>query len=536
MARIGLYLFFYLCILFNLHAQDNVTLRYDVGVFYLDSLQKVTLMNAIHSYDYNSVDSIIIKGFADSLGNYQANLNLSEKRAKVVADYFRKEVPFRLKVKYYAVGETSKKIETIDRRVEVLIYTKEQINDTLPDIISITQPKCITTAHEVLSVTRTLPIRKLKTDFVILEMEAQHFLSAPKKIKDSLYYALVQKDSSIKYVKLKWRKKGSGIMWWARGRYRVEIPKSSFDTHKVFYIADLPCKNCAYVIGDTSTFKPKIDSCLVHDAMLSFNIQYKSFLFIRKSIEIRVPKEFVNPSINYYYFGNSKQTRLNWLTKPGKENTFYFFAHLPLRRDVNQTQPFYYPSFIFKRVICCREVDSFFYCGGGLTDPSLWRGSIEFSGEIGSYQIQREHIFYAGIGIYKEGTKDQFNFMIGIDIKRDAVINLRYQYNYLTMPFALLNPFSAWNDFSSGVFKSRSYFLRLYGGSGLTLARLSQTGRFTHQDLHLGISIASERSVIKRVYCQYGYGYEYTQSFDKLITPVLNYGIIFRLIEIVKFR
>ena len=537
MARVGLFCFFYLLFLIGLKAQDKIILRYDVGVFALDSTQKRDLLNAIHSYSKYSIDSIIIRGFADSLGNYQTNLELSRKRAKGVADYFRRELPYRVKFKYYAVGEASKKIENIDRRVEVLIHAKEQSNDTLPDTVSMGHPKCITTAYDVLSVTRIYSIRKLKTDFVVLEMEANHLLSGKKRIKDSLYYAVVSKDSTIRYVKLKWRKRGSGVLWWARTRYQIEVPKSNFDSHKVFYLADLPCKVCGYVIGDTLAIKPKIDSCLVNDAMISYNIQYKSSLFNRKFIEIRVPREFVSQDLTYYYLSNSNDyLKLDWLTKSGKRNGVYFFAALPLKKDEYKIEPVFHTSPILKSVACCHQIDTFKYehYKGFMPGPCLWNGSIELSGEVGNYHFQRKDISYVGLGIYKEGTKDQFNLMVGIDINKNSVINLRYQYNYLTMPFALLNPFSSWGDFSVGVFKERKYFFRLYTGSSLTIAELNQVGRFTHQDLHLGVSIASEKSVIKRIYCQYGYGYDYTQSFDRLFTPILNYGIIFRLIEIVK--
>ncbi len=181
---------------------------------------------------------------------------------------------------------------------------------------------------------------------------------------------------------------------------------------------------------------------------------------------------------------------------------------------------------------CCND-DTFKYeYKGFMPDGGGWNGSIELSGEIGNYYFQRKNVSYVGLGIYKEGKFDQFNVMAGVDFNKSLVLNLRYQYNYLTMPFALLNPFSAWGDYSSGVFRKRKFFLRLYTGSAFTIAELKQSKRFASQDLHIGISIASEESVIKRIYCQYGYGYDYTQSFEKLFTPILNYGIIFRLIEL----
>ncbi len=176
--------------LLNVKAQERITLGYKVGISALDSTQKRIIINTIHNYSNYSIDSVIIKGFADSLGNQKANLELSKDRAKDVMHYMKKTISYKIKYKYYAVGEQNKKIENIDRRVEIYIYAKANNNDTfldtIPDSITLSHPKCITTAYDVLALSRKFVIKKKKAEYVVVEMEIDHYLSR-KRIKDSIY-------------------------------------------------------------------------------------------------------------------------------------------------------------------------------------------------------------------------------------------------------------------------------------------------------------------------------------------------------------
>ncbi len=448
--------------------------------------------------------------------------------------YMKKTISYKIKYKYYAVGEQNKKIENIDRRVEIYIYAKANNNDTfldtIPDSITLSHPKCITTAYDVLAMSRKFVIKKKKVEYVVVEMEIDHYLSR-KRIKDSIYYAVVSNDTNISYVRAKWRKRGSGFDWYARARYQVEIPKNSFDKFKLFYVADLPCKTCGYIIGDSTVVQPKIDTCTVYDALISHNIQYKTSLFNKKTIEARVPKEFVNPSTNYFHsysdLYNSNSINIVWKTKSGKKNTPYYFLTLPLFKEYGTDQRYSVPL-IQKREPCCIKIDSFFYCKIWCLGSS-WGNSIKLGAELGAYQIQNNTIPYLGLGVYKEKEKTQYNIMIGIDIRSKLMANLRYQYNYVTLPLNILNPFANWGTATSRLVFNNAYFLRLYTGSALTLGNLEKTGSFVNHDIHLGISVASESRFINRFFVQYGYGYDYTGTLKQQFNTALNYGIIFRL-------
>lgn len=517
-----LILFSLFCFL-SLKAQDKIMLKYPVGVSSLDSVQRIYILNTIHSYSNYSIDSITIKGFADSLGNQKANMELSKDRAKEVMHYMKKAIPYRVKFKYYAVGETDKKIETTDRRVEVFIYTKEQINDTTPDIISVFHPKCITSAYDVLAVSRRFVVKKKREEFVILEMETNHCLSR-KKIKDSLYYAIVKNDTNVNYVKVKWRKKTTGLVWYARARYQTEIPKNAFDKFSVFYLSDLPCKTCGYIIGDSNMAQPKIDTCTVYDALVSYNIQYKTSLFNSKTVEARVPKEFVSSFNNYSYFYNGTNVNVVWRTKLGRKNRPYYFLTLPLYKH-NEINPNYTVPLLQKREPCCLKVDSFHYFRFWICGWGQWGSYLNLSVEVGAYHISKNIIPYFGIGVYKEIGRSQYNIMAGLDGSVKLIANVRYQYNYATLPLNMINPFAGWGT----SLLTNSYFLRFYMGSAVTSGNLKNVGGFICHDIHSGISLASESKFIKRIFVQYGYAYDYLGNMEQSFSPVLNYGLIFKL-------
>ena len=117
--------------------------------------------------------------------------------------------------------------------------------------------------------------------------------------------------------------------------------------------------------------------------------------------------------------------------------------------------------------------------------------------------------------------------MLGIDVNANSISNLRYQYNYATFPFILINPFADWG-FNTMSQINKRYFGRLYLGSALVIGKLENKGSFINQDLHLGFSVATENKFFNRWFIQYGLGYNYSKESNVLITPIFNSGLIFR--------
>ncbi|MBJ7429237.1 MAG: hypothetical protein JHD28_09820, partial [Bacteroidia bacterium] len=480
---------------------------------------------------YKSIDSVVLIGFADSLGNFENNLELSEVRAKEVMNYLKKIISYKVKFKYNAAGEKNKRIEAKDRRVEVYLYLKENYVDTstINILIEKTTPKCLTTAYSVLGISHKTIVKKKKQEFVVLELETDHYLYP--KVKDLLYYAVIKNDSSIGYSKVKWVKKTSGVDWWAKTRYQFSISKTSFDKYKIFYLSELPCDKCGYNIDDSLATPPPIDTCIMYDALLSYNIQYRTSLFNNKTIEARVPKEYVNLLNEYSYF-DKDYNKILWLTKNKRKNSPYYFVTLPLIKEYSKYEPSYRVPKIYKKELCCFELDTFKYrqhcpwfgCCGGV----FYGGHIKLGFELGTYHTPNNFIPYLGLGVYKENEKSQYNIMLGFDANANAIGNLRYQYNYATFPLILINPFADWG-FNTMAQVNKKYFGRLYVGSALVIGKLENNQRFVNHDLHLGFSIATEDMFFNRWFIQYGLGHNYSKESNTLFTPIFNSGFIFRL-------
>jgi hypothetical protein len=509
-------------------AQERLTLNYEVGIYKLDTIQKNYLSKTINKFNYKSIDSVVLVGFADSLGDFESNLELSKDRTREVMNYLKKNISYKVKFKYNAAGEKNKRIEANDRRVEIYFYIKENFVDTITANILIEKstPKCLTTAYSVLAITHKTIVKKKKQEYVVLELEMDHYLYPI--VKDFLFYAVIKNDSSIGYSKVKWVKKTSGVDWWAKTRYQFSISKTSFDKYKIFYLSELPCDKCGYNIEDSLATPPKIDTCLMHDALLSYNIQYRTSLFNNKTIEARVPKEYVNLFNEYSYYNNGN-FQIQWRTKTKRKNAPYYFVTLPLIKEYSEFRPKYRVPFIAKKELCCFELDTFKYRGSCICCCGVFSGGpLKIGFELGTYHTQNNFIPYFGLGVYKENEISQYNIMLGIDANTNAIANLRYQYNYVKFPLILINPFTDWG-FNTISQVNKRYFGRLYAGTALVIGKLENNQRFVNQDLHLGFSIATEDMFFNRWFIQYGLGYNYSKESNTLFSAIFNTGFIFRL-------
>lgn len=525
-------------------AQDRYVLKYKVAVYQLDSLQKKQLNKFYSSFPKGTIDSVFVVGFADSLGSYEANLKLSRNRAKGVISYLKKVIPYEVKYRYVAGGEKDKKIEQVDRRVEVIFYTRElYFEDTIKALPSPkNEMKCLRLADEILAISNQKHVHTKKQDFVLLELEINEVSKGLVKYLNC-HYAVESYDSSLKYVKVKWIKRRSGSSWWLKDRFQTMIPKGSFDKYQIFVLKDTPCIDCDIRINDTISSNKvlkdtiianvRYDSCWIVDEFIMNNIRYKIPFFSRKKFVVKVPKEYVDNSVTYYQDFETSDI-ITWYEKKGKRNDSYLFYELPMTK-INGGSGRVYSRFkysspkISKRVPCCMPVKSgIIPCDAMSCSPSP-REYFDLGLELGNIKLINTNVTYVGIGLYQVRAFDQFNITIGVDNNFRLFANSRYQYNYLTVPFGFINPFNGWYQNGRWVGLNNDLFLRLYAGTSLITARPKTHERFFFHDVHLGLSLALNYSFIDRIFIQYGYGYDYSNRFSKEVVPTLNYGVIFKL-------
>jgi outer membrane protein OmpA-like peptidoglycan-associated protein/tetratricopeptide (TPR) repeat protein len=98
--------------------------------FYFDEFSltreaRYNLDRLIEDIDEDRLALIVVEGFADQIGTDDYNLQLSEKRAKEVADFFKAKGFDNLKITYKGYGETrSSLIYSKNRKVDVIVYYK----------------------------------------------------------------------------------------------------------------------------------------------------------------------------------------------------------------------------------------------------------------------------------------------------------------------------------------------------------------------------------------------------------------------------
>jgi outer membrane protein OmpA-like peptidoglycan-associated protein len=89
----------------------------------------IILTEYFDKIDFSMIDKIVINGYADSIGKYEYNLRLSERRALSVKEYLLKN--YQLKdslIKAVGKGVTKDNVQLEkNRRVEVIVYKKKKV-------------------------------------------------------------------------------------------------------------------------------------------------------------------------------------------------------------------------------------------------------------------------------------------------------------------------------------------------------------------------------------------------------------------------
>lgn len=75
-------------------AQDTLHINFEFGSNRINKSQKLKLDSLPINFDVFQLDSVVYIGMADTVGNIDANLKLSYKRAVAVNSYFKNRFHF----------------------------------------------------------------------------------------------------------------------------------------------------------------------------------------------------------------------------------------------------------------------------------------------------------------------------------------------------------------------------------------------------------------------------------------------------------
>jgi hypothetical protein len=123
------------------------------------------------------------------------------------------------------------------------------------------------------------------------------------------------------------------MLWWKKKRYVATIPKSSFEKFHFFTLEKGPCDGCSEEVFTEDTLI--LTKALFYaDRFLINNAQLKVRYFGKEKLKVRVPREYVDISDQYYY---SLLTRRSYSTstfgretKRGRRRKNYYYAKLPI--------------------------------------------------------------------------------------------------------------------------------------------------------------------------------------------------------------
>jgi hypothetical protein len=501
---------------FQAFCQDKVVVYFEVGSSKIDKRQQAMLDSIPEKYNLPDLDSVIFIGYADSTGNFRANLKLSEKRANNVAKHCRNFLPKKIPFAIRASGEKDKQIEFQDRRVEINMYFRSlpaELPDSSLDTI-IPEEQCYYVDYYTIRRCTKRMIIKNKKEFMLLELEV------PLEKKEILYWGTESEKGSVIPKKVRWVTQTTGRLWWKRSRYQTLIPAEDYKKYKVFKIKDLPCRRCHEDFGK----KPGIveeTTCLNIDWPLTRNMQVKRLLFNLRKVRVRVPKIYVDTNLIYFMNYNVKE-EIEWKEGRRRRDTSYYFCKISI---AHREAMHYYYNNISRFMDCCDKGDVFGRFRGDDVINNFW---IPWGFEVGDNYREKTHTPYFGVGLYLEGKFSQYNLRAGLekypDVKASFYTAARYQYNYFSFPLSLLNPVAEWE---SPGYSFTGLFGRLYAGTELKYGKNMSREIVLEQTAHAGFSI--QYSDFSRAFVQYGLGYDYLRNNSLNVYPIIQFGLIVQL-------
>lgn len=424
----------------QLFPQERISVYFKIGKSKLVDTTKVKVEDFLKQYEEVLLDSIVIIGFSDTIGNSEKNSLLSEKRAKNVMEYAVALLPEETFCKMHAIGESvSDNVIDRNRRVEIIAYKK-----VLPKI---TKVACSQIDFELLHRINIKypPKPKIKFRFKKTKKKVSKFkgnitIRVEKGDLDTnrqYYYANVGKDGQIEPLRLVWQYKKSGIGRMFRKRYTVKIPYLSYLNNKIFTLSESPCLDCQDTLSKNSD-TTKESTCLQTDRFLMQNIQYRRLLFNPYKMLARVPKEYINFNDTYFHGCNTDEV-IKW----SKRSKKYSYARVRIN-DI-------YVRNITRNMRCCESSQEPSEC----KKPVITLSRIQYP-RGNSYlhtHLEEEYNDYKfrsniGVSVTYDSFKFHNLFFAGMNTDKQFTAEGRFQFSFFSYPVGYLMSCLTWGMLS----------------------------------------------------------------------------------------
>ncbi len=445
--------------------------------------------------DYIQIDSIVLVGFADSVGKIENNIKLSIKRTEHIKKHIKKnnfDRKSKIEIRQYGKGEKNKKLEDKDRRVEVRVYLMppklENGVDSLG--IEVTDNKCYIIDYEMLQTCFVSYINIKNRIYVKLIMEKEDYLIYKKNI----YFYFTYDSTKIILNKVKWKSKTSGVKSFQRTRYESLIPIESYFKNKVVYYEPKSCDSCFKdtLIGFAYLGK---SICMAEDIFLNRNLEWKPRFLNPFKVAIRVPKMFTDSSLTYYQINGQVIT---WKIKKRKPD--FLFTNF----NIYSSNGYTLFSKIYRKMPCCNQNFSkhlgFSYCG------TLESSTSSFNIELGVNRLKKENVPYIGFSYKRKYRGYDSRILLGIDTFIRPILNYKIQKSILVLPIEYFLPsFYKWKKATNNYYNN-SFPTEIYIGTESRFGFNVKNNGFADQIIFAGLSVFSGRH---QMFLQKGLAYRY---------------------------
>jgi hypothetical protein len=506
-------------------AQDTTSVYFKTGSHKISGFSQKVLEKVLANLDNTDLVEIVCIGYSDSTGNNDSNQKLSERRAKAVSKVVKGYVNSTISVVTESKGELPRIVDSLSRRVDIVLHYNSSENNTNHDTIVIqpNDPRCFFIDQYLEAYSHTkIKVNKRKK-VVYLEV-----LNHPEFSSRKYYYVKNPSQPNSVAQRVNFKLQTTGNLWWREKRLTATIPKDSYDKYGLFYLENPPCEGCKEQLfkKDTNVFT----GTTIRSNYFAMSVtQLKAKLFRPNVLQIRIPKEYVEENESYYaikelWSGNTKSEKLSWESKRGKKKADYLYAKIRIK-DVE------YVSIANPQRVS--------HCGGrgvgvepglgydrlpcGFKRSSSFPGDFFFSPGIHTFYHNDTVTAFVSAGLGYELKQHELVLNVGINHRLGLYYSGYYHFNFLsfsTMTNRMLDP---WQKLENSKFTTH---IKIYAGPEFRSSYNKKYRSFSEVNLHLGFSVEWNNGL--GYYIQGGIARDLSNRINAGFYPHIQTGLRFR--------
>jgi hypothetical protein len=509
------------------YAQDSTSVYFKTGSHKISTFSQKVLEGLFTNLDYTDLIEIKFIGYSDSTGNFESNQRLSERRAKAVSKAVKGYLNPRISCVTESKGELPRKVDSLSRRVDVVLYYQtgdypENNKDTL--IIKPDDPRCFFIDEHIEAFSNaTVKLNKKKQVVYLQVLNEKEFTSR------KYYYVKNPSKSNAVAQRVNFKLETTGTLWWREKRLTATIPLDSYEQYGLFYLEAPPCDGCKEQLfkKDTVVFSR---TAILNDYFIMSVTQLKNKFFRPNVLKIRIPKEYIQEGESYYavkeYSYEIKQERLKWKEKRGKKKEDYLFSEINMKhvQNVSLARP-QRMSYCPDKIVWPQRTGGGYSFGcGNFGDQFSFPGSLNISPSVNAFYHNDTATVFVSVGLGYQLKKHQLAFNIGINHRIGLYYSAYYHYeifSFLTMRNRLLDP---WQSVKNSRFSTRVSF---YAGPEFRSSYNRTYKSFSEVNLHTGFSVNWNNGL--GYYVHGGIARDLSNRINTGFYPYVQAGIRFRL-------